>query len=530
MRNYLLNSYFLCPLLTLFIVPSCHKDSITTLECARDDDNDIIVRSIPEAVIGERIPNPLDISIVWEAFNQLAPEVKSSFTIEDIKPTHKYVAFTPSTDEELGALDDIDETIVLLSAYPLDYEVSDGVIVPDPRFMINGYSYRWAYVPIDYDLSKIECPFIYYYDICCPWATILTKSKLSRSLADALERKAYELCGIELKPVKQTKSGFTPYGRVRFYDSDVSAFRGVEGLSIRTVRAIWSSYTHCDSNGYFTATETYNYAFRYEIHFSRTDFSIRKNDTTSEVIIKYSDYMSPLYKDISDDEYCYYANISRAAIVYYYGDNCGLRRPPMRSDNTLKLAIQANLGYNLDGSGNFTSRNFLILEDRPIVTIYRSTVMYNFSTQALYGNTMHELGHSSHWRHNQANFNASDHIVKESFAAGVEWILTSNVYPSYAPDYYRLSYTGIVQDLIDGYGIKTSDKYGAFDNNNVFIEGNAYLSYNDHVTGFTPSQIEEAVRNSRDWDTWRARMIVDYPDVANVLDIWSAFSYWNTQE
>ena len=92
------------------------------------------------------------------AFNKLSPETKNGYTVDDIKATHKYIAFTPTNEDEYYALNEIDETKVVLSSYPLDYEVSDGLIVPDNRFVINGFSYKWAYVPIDFDLTGIECP------------------------------------------------------------------------------------------------------------------------------------------------------------------------------------------------------------------------------------------------------------------------------------------------------------------------------------------------------------------------------------
>ena len=519
----------------ILVFLSCTKeiDNSALFECNNNAGciRNILVDSVPKSVIGGKRPNPLDISIVKEAFSQLDPVVKSGFTEEDIRATHKYIAFTPSSDEELGALDAIDETKILLSTYPLDYEVSDGVITSDPRFMLNGYSYQWAYVPIDYDLSGIDCPYVYYYDIYAYGSVEKTKGALSLSLAEALEIKANELCGIELKRVVETKSGVTPHGRVRFFDSDslFSSYRGVEGLSIRTVRAVWSSYTHCDSDGYFTATETYNYAFRYEIHFSRTDFSIRKNDTTSEVVIKYSNYTGPLYKDILDDEFCYYANISRAAIVYYYGDNCGLRRPPMRSDNTLKLAIQAHLGEDPNAYGYFYENDLWILGDRPKLEIFRESNSTRRLNINIYSTVMHELGHASHWRNNQSNFNEADGIVLESFARGVQWLLTKSAYPSYSgPQYRRQSYTGIVQDLIDGYGYKSSSC------SSTWVDGSLVTtfttkSYYDNVTGFTPSQIEEAARHSRDWSSWRAYLVVQYPSVAPVLNIWSAFDYWDSE-
>lgn len=525
-----MKNFFLFPLL-LILLSACQKDILTTINSPSNDKISYEEVGLPYAVIGEKQDNPLEINNVISAFNQLPASTKDGVNAADINPTHKYIAFTPSNDDEYYALDDIDEDEVTLSAYPLDYDVTDGLIVPDERFVKNGYSYRWAYVPVDYDLSTIQCPYIYYYDIFSPTENASTKSgaSFSSDFLDALEQKSYEICGIELKPMAVTKaSKVTPYGRFRFYDIDSLKYRGVDGLSIRTVRGTHSSYTHCDASGNFTSNDSFRYAFRYEIHFSRTDFVIRKNSTNDEIIIKYSGYTGPIYKDLNDAETSFYATVSRAAIVYYYGDNCGLRRPPMKSDKTARLAIQAQLTYNPDAYGYFSVNNRWIFSDRPVLNIYRDEPGSRRDNIDIYATTMHELSHASHWRNNKSRFNDTDNVVIESFARGVQWILTNNAYPGYSvPFYYRQSYSGVVQDLIDGYGTKHSKAYA------IWVDGElvyhrSYKSYYDHVTGFTPTQIEEAVRKSKTWDEWLNNIINDYPSVASSTDITAAFSYWNS--
>lgn len=146
----------------------------------------------------------------------------------------------------------------------------------------------------------------------------------------------------------------------------------------------------------------------------------------------------------------------------------------------------------------------------------------------IYATTIHELAHSSHWRDNQKRFNETDNSVIESFARGVQWILTSKVYPGYnVPFYYRQSYSGIVQDLIDGYGIKSSFYFATWVDNKLTAT-DAYKSYNDQVEGFTPSQIEEAVRKSRTWNEWAYNIIKMKPAKESESDISAAFTYWNS--
>lgn len=127
----------------------------------------------------------------------------------------------------------------------------------------------------------------------------------------------------------------------------------------------------------------------------------------------------------------------------------------MKSDNPARLAIQTNLGKDPNWiNGKFSVNNRWIFSDRPIVTVYRENSSERDNVE-IYSTTMHELSHASHWRHNQSRFVNTDDQVLESFARGVEWILTFDAYPNYTgPVYFGQSSTSVVQDLIDGYGLK----------------------------------------------------------------------------
>ena len=125
----------------LILLSACQKERLPIDDSSLDDKLASEEVLFQYAVIGEKHKNPLDIKNVISAFNQLPISTKSGINVEDIKPTHKYVAFTPSTEDEYYALDEIDEDVVTLSSYPLDYDVSDGLIVPDDRFVTNGFSY-----------------------------------------------------------------------------------------------------------------------------------------------------------------------------------------------------------------------------------------------------------------------------------------------------------------------------------------------------------------------------------------------------
>lgn len=55
-------------------------------------------------------------------------------------------------------------------------------------------------------------------------------------------------------------------------------------------------------------------------------------------------------------------------------------------------------------------------------------------------------------------------------------------------------------------------------------------SYYDNVTGFSPAQVEAAVRKSKTWTEWEYNMKNDYPGIASNTDISAAFTYWNSAE
>ena len=76
----------ICFLVTLIVLSSCSKDDILFGDPDCPNEESLFQYS----VIGEKQPNPLEISNVIAAFDQLPPETKCGFTSNDIKATHIY--------------------------------------------------------------------------------------------------------------------------------------------------------------------------------------------------------------------------------------------------------------------------------------------------------------------------------------------------------------------------------------------------------------------------------------------------------
>lgn len=527
--------------------------------CSKDDgglsqdeiNDEFVVESSSEAVIdynkvaiiGERFPNPFAIDNMRQAYENNSEATKAEVSPSDLQPNLKYIRFIPGNLDELNSIllrDDIE-----LDSYPMDYEISDGRIELDSRFLVDSIANRWAVIPIGFDLSDIRCPHELVYEMFDP-ETAETKAGIpfSSDFADALEAEAYRICGLDLEPVSPLTraSKADACGSVQFRDSSKSSYVGCEGMKIKAVRLLHSSWGTCDSSGDFDCNDSFRYKFSYIIHFDLTDFEIRHNSSTSDVEYKFSGYHGPLNVSFGSNSYeAFFATIFRAAHHYYYGSDIGgLWRPPLKKEKNAKLAFQAYSSISVTASGGtvisgfFNRHNRWILSTRPIVSIYRgyrnnNGIEYTYISKDIFATTSHELTHAAHWKMGKAVYGDADNIVKESLARGCEWYLTVMEYGSFSPDYFRMSYTGLIEDLVDGYGWTTSFYYAAFnDEGEIDSLTTHYKDYYDYVTGYSVSEIEAAALGCKTWAEWENRIINKYPNKEDKDHVSDAFDFWNS--
>lgn len=95
-------------------------------------------------------------------------------------------------------------------------------------------------------------------------------------------------------------------------------------------------------------------------------------------------------------------------------------------------------------------------------------------------------------------FNNTKTKVKESWARGVEWVLTRMKYPNYLGRARSTGdYTLVVSDMID------NDFNTSLPNNNQGYHRDA----RDQVSGYTIKQIEDALVGQKSWNDWRDKII-----------------------
>lgn len=141
---------------------------------------------------------------------------------------------------------------------------------------------------------------------------------------------------------------------------------GCKGLTVMATRGAKEAYGHCDDNGIFKCNKSFTYNWTYHIYFGRTDFEIRKNDSTNEIHYKISKQHSGLIREFGEGTYeSFYAAILRAAVVYYYDNIDGLSRPPFKSELKDRIYIKAKL------SSSKSYGVYYGVIDRPYIEIFR---------------------------------------------------------------------------------------------------------------------------------------------------------------
>lgn len=121
------------------------------------------------------------------------------------------------------------------------------------------------------------------------------------------------------------------------------------------------------------------------------------------------------------------------------------------------------------------------------------------NSRKVFGTTIHELAHASHW---EIGYSTGQYVVDwifgdprlpESWAVGVEWRITNDVYSGYGiynNRYQQRTISQIVEED-EGYTPLVID---LIDTNNQRISYGGNINYpNDQVENYTLSQLENAL-------------------------------------
>lgn len=483
------------------LLTSCQKEPSENLQKLPD--------GIPSnSVLGKKLENPYSVANMQKAWDNLYGEQRK----ETISASHYYIKFLPSSEDDLTLLHN--DTLLDLYQYPLDYEIIEGsTTYQDPTIPEGTPTPLYASIPVTYDIPNVD--FEVLEELFIPEELENNNGKFSY---EELLREAYRITN-NIYDDGFAKDDWTPSGSVKAYDTNKGCFVPVSGAKVKA-RRWFTTYTGITgSNGNFTCDGSFSGNVNYSLDFERYDFEIRDGWLSTATINGPQNKKGAWNLQIYDAEPRFWATIFRAASHYYFGDIHGLRRPPQNAFWNTQLKIRAHY-ENTESYNGYHSPALRFLGLGSAIHIYNP----ERQTCLIYGTTIHELAHASHWNMSSGgDYTNSDDIVAESWARGVQWELTRMVYPNLnlRYDYSRRAYTGIVEDLIDG--IKESYSYYYYTEDDPWKSLTKH--YPDRVQGYTIKQLEDALLGQRTWQGWKNNIKTLYNNATeNYLD--NAFNHW----
>ncbi len=398
-----------------------------------------------------------------------------------------------------------------------------------------------ASVPIDYELPKeIKYEIVEYLFIPDEYnqdGTLRSKTNIpehlveelvtiSLTLTDNLDKeKGASNNKNSLETPQIMRSSWRPAGQIFFvenYNPGTGIVNRTSPLVGASVRARRWHITHrglTDNNGRFSCDGTFKRDANYSIKWERQDFDIRSG-TFGQAIFNGSKQKGDWNLTISSGESRNYAIVHTAAQEYYYGNRFGLKSPPRNGfwNSRLKIKVSNN------------NRSFHCKDCRTFGAIPR-LVIGNLGRTAdqIYGTTIHEIAHSSHWelRREEWNNNNTEERLKESWAQGVEWLFTTRRYRGYNSAYVFQSdyqwrtpvenpvYTSLMVDLNDN-----------FDQSINVTNAAGQLLPIDRVAGYTFLQMENILNNSDGFNQFRQQLIIQYNNPTEPFLV-ELFNNWN---
>lgn len=476
--------------------------------------------------LGKQLENPYSVENMRKAYNNLKSSNTTGRTSGDeieIITTHLYIKFKPENEEELAILKR-DSTLTFYQ-HPLDYEILEGgTYYHDPSVPIGTPTYQYVSLPIDTEIP-IGVEYDLLEELFIPDEykdTVVSNGRIaSNELVESLVNEALRITGnsdkTSLSNGRVQASSWRPAGRIQLFDDELGRLVGVQGAKVQARRWFTTHEGITDANGNFSCNGTFKRDANYSIPWERYHYDIRSGSLVKAL------YNGPKMKgnwnlEIRGGASRMYAIVHQACHDYYYGNRLGLKSPPQNSfwKTSLKISVWDKPNGDAHGSHCKDCR-FLGISSR--LRIWNN----GGTCQAIYGTTIHELAHASHWelRKNNWNDNNTESRVKESWARGVQWALGRLRYPNYrGGPTIRPNYTQVVVDMID-----TRAPLDAFGRPLDINEGSEILTQDD-VTGYTIRQIEDVLSSTSNWNDWENNIRNRYNN-GTENNLPALFAHWN---
>ncbi|WP_420320244.1 carboxypeptidase-like regulatory domain-containing protein [Flagellimonas sp.] len=307
------------------------------------------------------------------------------------------------------------------------------------------------------------------------------------------------------------RSSWNPSGTITVAEDAIGKNVGVVGAEVKVRKwgLVVIRRTRTNANGYFRTSSTKTKRVKYAVHFNNPG---RFRVMAGSILVRAMHRGTRTYKRRSWNQYFpsgrgqFYALVHNAAYDYYTRVV-----PEYRLSRPRYCTISAK--YNRDVSSEHRPAVNIIYSDIRVTRIQNGNYR---GSDGIYATTVHELTHAGHREMDLDIFSilarsCRRDMLMESWAEGVETIVTNDRFKTLSPSYFNNSndnigwnylrqrnrvfemteYTPIVSDLIDNYN--QSAIYGGLDPNPPI----------DRVMGYTLEQIQRALDNCRTLDCWQ---------------------------
>lgn len=268
------------------ILASCEKENLfegQTSPRQVDERGSVSELTEGEIELGEKIESPLLLKNMQRAADSLTKRSGLRSTVS-LSPTHLYVRFLPKDSVEYERV--ATDTILDVTQYPLDYELTEGTVYYDPSLPKNSYQWQYAVVPVDYDLASVDVQYENLEELYMPaemfeeesdesgqLRSTTVNSSLGFTLQDLLEESDRQTSPKEAV----LKSKWTPGATITAYDDIFNAFIPLENVKVRIcVFAFFKTHKYTDSNGEVRFSSRRRRA-SYSIEWETSNWNIRDN-------------------------------------------------------------------------------------------------------------------------------------------------------------------------------------------------------------------------------------------------------------
>ena len=478
----------------LAVLTACKDEPMLALDEQQNVEAQAFNDDLPSdgmMVLGQELQDPYKLSNMQQAYANITGAKAQ------LQPTHRYMRFLPKNEEELYLLKNIE-----LFDFPLHYEIiQNGDCYHDPELPADAITWQYAVIPIDTRIPEnIQQELIY--EVFIPnYDTDGSKS----GLLEAIEDEALRLCGysdmLQQNASKGLFSKWTPSGTIKVWDDVLLKYIPIHGakVQVRWLTHIEKDFT--DANGNFS-TSSFRFDVNYAIKWERADFDIRSGNW-GQAWYNGPKLGSAWYLNIDKGGMSWvYAHIFRAVHMYYYGhSNWGIKSPP-KDGKLFKQSIKIGA---MDKSGTSHYFDFNKFFTTPQIKIYRYDGDRELQSIELFGTTIHELAHASHWEMGYSygqyvvDYIFRKAIIPESWASCVEYVVTNDIYTGSLTFKHWSSWDYEKYSDLQSFTISDFKEYGytplfidCIDvQNQRNTKGELYPI--DNVSGYTLAQIENVL-------------------------------------